>query len=70
MPNQAAIDRGIELPDMEPPSYEEFVVARQKANAPSAEGESAYQLCRWYRGQMFYRATAQQALRRIREARQ
>jgi hypothetical protein len=50
------------------PTYDEFVIAREKAKEPSPEGESAYQVCRWYRGQMFYRATAELALRRIREA--
>jgi hypothetical protein len=52
---------------MKPPNAQEFKSARLLAEWADEEGEEAYQVCRWYRGQMFLREKAEKALSRIRE---
>jgi hypothetical protein len=53
--------------NMTPPTEEEFRKARSIANEddhPMSEG--AYQICRWFRGQMFLRDEAETALTALR----
>lgn len=51
-----------------PPTYEEFSVARQEAKYDSEQGEDAYQVCRWYRGQMMLQSRAERWLEGHRSA--
>ncbi len=44
------------------PTEEEFHAARQHAEYDSEHGEDAYQVCRWFRGQIFLRERAEQWL--------
>jgi hypothetical protein len=55
--------------EMKPPTQAEFETARQLAKVDeSAKGEDAYQVCRWFRGEVFYRSQAEVALKKIRTA--
>lgn len=52
----------------ERPTYDEFCVARHLANTLDTDlGKFAYQVCRWWRGNMFIRAEAEIALAHIRD---
>lgn len=53
---------------MNPPTHVEFVIAREESN-DSERGEDAYQVCRWFRGQMFQRRLAERWLKSHRAAR-
>jgi len=53
--------------EMSPPTEDEFRIARDIAADETAPmTEEAYQVCRWFRGQMFLRKEAQRALVAIR----
>lgn len=47
---------------MAKPTHEEFAVARKEAEYDSEHGEDAYQVCRWFRGQLFLRERAERWL--------
>jgi hypothetical protein len=55
--------------EITPPTYEEFVVAREQAKFDGEQGEDAYQVCRWFRGQMLLRERADRWLNAHRNSR-
>jgi hypothetical protein len=49
-----------------PPTRKEFEIARERSRDNDSYGEDAYQVCQWYRGQMFLRARAERWLSQYR----
>jgi hypothetical protein len=54
---------------MNPPTYQEFVIAREEAKYDSEHSEDAYQVCRWYRGHLLLRERAERWLKAHRSER-
>jgi hypothetical protein len=54
---------------IERPTEEEFLEARRQAQREGLiDADNAYQVCRWYRGQIFLREDAEKWLREFRRA--